>query len=174
MSDDDNESNHDGVSDHNITTEANCDNEMQCTPRPISYNKALFILKAKEERRITQRAIDGLICDISILFEEELSKIKTDIISCVQENCGTDDTVSKIDNIIAHATISPFHGLDSAYLQRLYFLDHFHLLVSIAVLCLTLLSKSQLPSLCCSFSRNVSQKSPVYCPLLKSKEWLGT
>ena len=53
--------------------------------RPKLYNKALFLLKLKEERRLSQLAVNGLIGDISTLLEEEISSLKKDVIKCMHE-----------------------------------------------------------------------------------------
>ena len=51
--------------------------------RPKLYNKALFLLKLKEERRLSQLAVNGLIGDISTLLEEEISSLKSKTSSSV-------------------------------------------------------------------------------------------
>jgi len=53
--------------------------------RPKLYNKALFLLKLKEERRSSKVAVNGLIGDISTLLEEEILSLKCDVIQCMQE-----------------------------------------------------------------------------------------
>ena len=54
--------------------------------RPKLYNKALFLLKIKEERRLSQLAVNGLIGDISTLLEEEILSLKTNVIKCMHIN----------------------------------------------------------------------------------------
>ena len=94
-------------------------------------SKALFLLKIKEERRISQSNVDCLIGDFTVLLKEELMSLKGDIISCVKEGQDVDDSVSRIDNLFSKKlATSPFDGLDTAHLQRKYFLEHFHLVVS--------------------------------------------
>ena len=98
-------------------------------------SKALFLLKIKEDRRISQSNVDCLIGDLTVLLKEELMSLKSDIISCVKEGQDTDDSVSRINEIFSKKlSTSPFEGLDTAHLQRKYFLEHFHLVVSILLI----------------------------------------
>lgn len=66
------------------------------TNRPYNhvYNKALFLLKLKEERRLPEGAVDGLIGDISILLEEEILSLKQNITQYMQEGHAC---ISRID-----------------------------------------------------------------------------
>ena len=50
--------------------------------RPKLYNKALFLLKIKEERRLSQVAINGLIGDITTLLGEEYLSLKISSSAC--------------------------------------------------------------------------------------------
>jgi len=107
----------------NLTTTTQDDN------RPVLYNKAMFILKLKEERRLTQVAIDGLIDDVASLLEEETLTLIKDINHCIQGNVP--EHVSNAINAILSCRMvkSPFEGLQSAYLQKQYFINNLHLVV---------------------------------------------
>lgn len=94
-------------------------------------NKASFLLKLKEERRISQRAINGIVNDINTLFEEELAVLKAEVTSCFSSNQGTDETIRKVKNIFEQKTSMPFfHNLDSEHLQKAYYTTHFNFVVS--------------------------------------------
>ena len=97
---------------------------------PLLHNKAMFILKLKEERRLTQVAIDGLIDDVSTLLEEVLS-LKKDINCCLQLQQNVPEHVGcAINEVFSSRMIkSPFEGLQSAHLQKKYFINNFHLVV---------------------------------------------
>ena len=91
--------------------------------RPKLYNKALFLLKLKEERRLSQVAVNGLIGDISTLLEEEILSLKKDIIQCMQEEHASTELISKIHkHFFEKIAVPPFEK---------YFTDNFHLAVSI-------------------------------------------
>ena len=101
--------------------------------RPKLYNKALFLLKIKEERRLSQLAVNGLIGDISTLLEEEILSLKTNVIKCMHEEHASTELITKINKQFSEKlAVPPFEGLQSAYLQKKYFTDNFHLVVSIS------------------------------------------
>ena len=90
-------------------------------------HKALFLLKLKEERRISQANVDRIVGDISILFQDEIRSLKSEILSCIQH---TDESTTMINQIFdKKLTTPPFVGLESACLQRKYYIDHFNLVV---------------------------------------------
>lgn len=97
--------------------------------RPKSYNKALFLLKLKEEQRLPQVAVDGLIGDISILLEEILS-LKQNVIQHMQEGHVSAELISEVnEQFTERVTTSPFEGLQTSYLQKKHFIDRFTLVV---------------------------------------------
>ena len=99
--------------------------------RPKSYNKALFLLKLKEERRLSQVAVNGLISDISILLEEEILSLKCDVIQCMQWEHASTELITKVKSHFSEKLAAPpFEGLQTAYLQKRYFTDNFNLVVS--------------------------------------------
>ena len=98
--------------------------------RPKLYNKALFLLKLKEEWRWSQTAVNGLIGDISILLEEEITSLKKDVIQCMQEEHASVELISQINKLFSEKiAVAPFQGLQTAYLQKKIFCDHFNLVV---------------------------------------------
>ena len=92
---------------------------------------ALFILKAKEERRIPQCSLDGLLDDFHEVFKIRLSDLAEDIKKCLKDSNCTSEGIAAVDKVIGnYATISPFNGLHTAYLQQQYFKKHFHFVVN--------------------------------------------
>ena len=117
----------DSVSNDDPVTEVSTERE-----RPKLYNKALFLLKLKEERRLSQLAVNGLIGDISTLLEEEILSLKSKVIKCMHEEHASTELITKINEQFSEKLAAPpFEGLQSAYLQKKYFTDNFHLVVSI-------------------------------------------
>ena len=80
----------DSTIDHDVPTD--CE-------RPKLYNKALFLLKLKEEQRLSQVAINSLIGDISTLLEEHTS-LKKDVIQCMQEGHASGELIHKVNTIL--------------------------------------------------------------------------
>ena len=99
------------------------------TNRPKTYNKALFLLKLKEERRLPQVAVDGLIGDISILLDEEILSLKQNVIQYMQEGHVSAELISKVNEEFTERVYSPFEGLQTAFFQKKYFINHFNLVV---------------------------------------------
>jgi len=100
--------------------------------RPKLYNRAMLLLKLKEERRLPQVTIDNLVSDVGTLLEEELLSLKYDIGKCLQENDASMELSTKINETITQRIgPSPFQGIHTAYLQQKYYSEHFNLVVSI-------------------------------------------
>lgn len=55
-------------------------------------NKALFLLKLKEERRISQTNVDFLVNDITVLVQEEIRSLQKEIVSCIRQGHNADDS----------------------------------------------------------------------------------
>ena len=129
----------------------------------ISPNsKALLLLKMKEDRRISQNCLDGLIADITVLLRDEILSLKNDVMSCIRK--GRDlDSIGNVDQLFAQTlAASPFQGLETAYLQRKYFVDHFQLVVRQSPLPLPLSQSSISPSLFLSPSFSLPLLSSVH------------
>lgn len=102
-------------------------------------NKALFLLKLKEERRISQANVDRLIDDISVLVQDEIRSLRGEILSCIQHGLSTEDSTTMIKQIFdKKLSTSPFVGLESACLQRKYYIEHFNLVVCCLIVCIIL------------------------------------
>ena len=98
---------------------------------PTLHNKALFLLKLKEERRVSQRAINGIVDDMNTLFEEELATLKAEVISCFSSSQNTAETMKKAKHVFEQKSSVPFfHHLGSEHFQKAYYTTHFHFVVS--------------------------------------------
>lgn len=98
---------------------------------PIKHSLALFILKAKEERRIPQQALDGLLDDFHKILKLQMKALGENVMSYLEEQNCASHVICAVDKIIScTATESPFNGLHTAYLQQEYFKKHFHFVVS--------------------------------------------
>jgi len=94
-------------------------------------HKASFLLKLKEERRVSQRAIDGIVSDINTLFEKEMATLKAEVTSCFESSHNTVITLEKIKDVFDQKSSVPFfHNLDTEHLQKAYFTKHFNFVVS--------------------------------------------
>ena len=46
---------------------------------------ALFFLKLKEVRKVSQAPIDNLLCDFTLLIQQVISQLQNDVSTCLQE-----------------------------------------------------------------------------------------
>lgn len=47
---------------------------------------ALFLLKLKEVRKVSQTANDGLVSDFTLIVQQVISQLQNDVSTCLQEN----------------------------------------------------------------------------------------
>ena len=47
---------------------------------------ALLLLKAKEVRKVSQTALDGLLADFTVIIQETVQRLKTDVNACLEMN----------------------------------------------------------------------------------------
>ena len=98
----------------------------QCSIKPKLYENVLFLLKAKEERRISQRALDGLVDDITEFFRTQTYVLGAELKECLEKMNYSIDVITTIEEVIKKkASCSLFDGLHTAYLQRKYYADNF-------------------------------------------------
>lgn len=89
---------------------------------------ALFLLKTKEVHKVTQKALDGVIQDMSSFIKLITDSMEHDIRQCLDQNNITLDT--NLSNVfLQYSTLDPFQGLHSKYLQEQYYHDFLGLLV---------------------------------------------
>ena len=98
---------------------------------PPSHSAALFIFKAKEERRVSQRALDGLLEDFQEICSIQKKALRDDVMKCLGDLKCSSLVITAVDQVIERScATSPFDGLHTAYLQQQYFQTHFHFVVS--------------------------------------------
>ena len=62
---------------------------------------------------------NGLIGDISILLEEEITSLKKDVIQCMQEEHASVELISNVNKLFSEKiAVTLFEGLQTAYLQK--------------------------------------------------------
>lgn len=83
-------------------------------------SSALFLLKLKEKRRLTQTAIDDVVEGARLLFSQTAQRIRARINEELAKNAVEIDISSIFTNLI-----DPFHGLETQFLQEKYFTEKF-------------------------------------------------
>lgn len=85
---------------------------------------ALFLLKAREVHKVSQKAINGLIVDVTMLFQQYTNKLRKDFIN---ENNYSENLISIFNSL---ESADPFMGLHTEFLQQKYFKQKLGLVVS--------------------------------------------
>ena len=86
----------------------------------IRRSSALFLLKLKEKRRITQVAIDDIVEGCQGLFSQTLDRVQASVKAKLAE-LGIDlSQMNGFDDAFQHV-IDPFEGIETCHLQERYF-----------------------------------------------------
>ena len=93
-------------------------------------SSALFILKLKEARRVSQVVVDDVVEELSGLFEHSFERLKAGISSTLA-TAGVDVEYlgNHLDNVFSEVS-QPFANLETRYKQEKYFREHLGLVVS--------------------------------------------
>ena len=94
---------------------------------------ALFLLKTKEIRKVSQIALDGIVDDVTSIIHLTVDKLKCEVDNTLKSSGinGGISTFSSLGDVFNNTDIrDPFNGLSSKYLQDKFYKDHFNLLVS--------------------------------------------
>ena len=96
----------------------------------LTKQSAMFILKTRDGRRLTQAATDNILRDVTELFQSRLETVCHNTVETLKDAGVDDSTISTVkDSILAQC--KPFKGLETEYHQNAYIRDHFGLIVSI-------------------------------------------
>ena len=95
-------------------------------------SSALFLLKLKEERRLTQVAIDDVVEGIEAVLEQSVIRTKAGVRAKLATHGINPDTITGLDEVFLDAT-HPFTGLETCFKQEKYFRDVLGLLVSTSI-----------------------------------------
>ena len=102
-----------------------------CTKLQQKKQMALFLLKTKEVRKVSQVALDGIIEDFTLILQETIRSLREEVNSCLTANglsiAVFDDLPGIFDN---PSTLNPFGELESKYKQERFYREHLDFLVS--------------------------------------------
>lgn len=91
-------------------------------------SSALFLLKLKEHRRVTQAAIDDIVEGCQGVFQQTISTLHSGIRSCLAGHGVDVDVVAGLKEVFLDCT-DPFVGLETKYLQEKYYKECLGLVV---------------------------------------------
>ena len=94
---------------------------------------ALFLLKTKEVRKVSQTTLDGIIDDVSSIVQLTIDDLHHEVDVILKRN-GLDDGISTfhdLEDLFENTDKrEPFRDLSSRYLQEKFYKEHLDLLVS--------------------------------------------
>ena len=101
---------------------------------PTKRSAALFLMKTRNEGRLTQSALNSVVHSTSDLCQQITHKLKRKFSEAVGESAtmSEDDKQSLIDRTNS-IEIDPFEGISTEYLQEKYYKDNFGYLVCVYV-----------------------------------------
>ena len=89
---------------------------------------ALFLLKMKEERRLTQVAVDDIISGVTSMLDQSVCHVKAGVRAKLSE-IGVDVTnLPGLEEVFSELQ-QPFSGLETAFKQEKYYKESLSLLV---------------------------------------------
>ena len=89
-------------------------------------SSALFLLKLKESRRLTQVANDDVVEGSQLLFTQTTNRLYAG----VKEKLAQDGLEVEDLDTVFRSLVDPFNGLETQYKQEHYYVEHLGLIVS--------------------------------------------
>lgn len=96
----------------------------------VRRSSALFLLKLKEQRRISQVAIDDVVGGCKSLFSQTVVRVQAGVKAKLAESGIDPSSIHGLDTVFEDVT-NPFDGLETNHLQEKFFRDTFGLVVSL-------------------------------------------
>ena len=91
---------------------------------------ALFVLKTREEGRLTQKTLDQVVQSAASLCEEVTENITGQVGEALKTIGLPEAEQRMVLNKLAGVSCNPFKGLKTEYMQEKYYKDNFIYLVS--------------------------------------------
>ena len=94
----------------------------------ITRLSAMFILKTRDGGRLTQSATNEIVSGVSELFQHTLESVCQNTLQTLKQIDAGEQIVTAVqESIMSHP--DPFKGLETEYLQNVYYRDNFFLIV---------------------------------------------
>ena len=90
---------------------------------------ALFLLKLKEHRRVTQTAIDDVVEGCQSLVQQTIQTLHSSIRSCLADSGVDPDSITGLEETLSKYP-APFLGLENKYKQEKYYKENLDLILS--------------------------------------------
>ena len=98
----------------------------------VRRSSALFLLKLKEQRRISQVAVDEIVYGCKSLFCRTIVRVQAGVRAKLAESGVDPSTIDGLDSAFEDVS-NPFESLETSYLQEKYFRDTLGLVVSVYI-----------------------------------------
>lgn len=92
-------------------------------------SSALFLLKLKEHRRMTQVALDDVVEGCQSLLQQTVQTVYAEVRSHLAEHGVDPDIVASLKDIFLKL-VDPFDGIENKYKQEIYYKEKLGLVVS--------------------------------------------
>ena len=93
------------------------------------HASALFLMKLKEQRRVSQVTVDDIVSGFEGLLQQTVSRARAGVRAKLAEQGIDPVNVAGLDEVFEEI-LHPFDGLETAYKQEKYFRDSLGLVVS--------------------------------------------
>lgn len=93
---------------------------------------SLFLLKLKEERMLTQSAVNDVVAGCQEVFQHTVSRLKAGVSRSFAEHGTESSVVEEIDHVFDDVS-DPFDGLETAYLQEKFVVQDLGCIVSVRI-----------------------------------------
>ena len=87
-------------------------------------------IEVKEQRNISQVAIDDIVSDSTDLFHHTITRVQANVKAKLAESGIDVDAITGLDDAFTSVS-NPFHGLETAYLQEKFYREKLCLIVSL-------------------------------------------
>ena len=92
---------------------------------------ALFLLKTKEVRKVSQVALDGIIEDFTLILQETIRSLREEVNLCLMADGLSIDAFDDLPGMFDNpSTLNPFSELGSKHKQEKFYREHLDFLVS--------------------------------------------
>jgi len=114
------------------------ESQLDCPPQSLANNKtfqreaALWILKLKEGRKLTQSAVDEILSDVTELCTNIVCQLGNDLRGVMKSSNVNPDDIPGFNALVNETSpyASPFANIKTQYLQLSYYRKHLNFVVS--------------------------------------------
>lgn len=92
---------------------------------------ALFLLKAKEIRKVSLVALDGIEEDFTLILQETVRTLREEVNLCLRASGLSISVIDGLPSVFNNpSTLNPFNELESKYKQEKFYRENLNFLVS--------------------------------------------